>query len=108
MHVRVSAATLIGPIQSVVHRENANGFDAQCGSALCTRPVSLTFVMASTSKQYKAIGEDIWKGRTEKIVSRYTGCLPSVSGVRRLTPDIERRAVCAHVRRACGAAHSGL
>ncbi|EPT06049.1 hypothetical protein FOMPIDRAFT_1044520 [Fomitopsis schrenkii] len=23
--------------------------------------------MASTSKQYKAIGEDIWKGRTEKI-----------------------------------------
>ncbi|CCM02087.1 uncharacterized protein FIBRA_04164 [Fibroporia radiculosa] len=25
--------------------------------------------MASTSKQYKAIGEDIWKGRTEKINS---------------------------------------
>jgi hypothetical protein len=24
--------------------------------------------MATTSKQYKAIGEDIWKGRTEKIV----------------------------------------
>ena len=25
--------------------------------------------MATTSKQYKAIGEDLWKGRTEKIVS---------------------------------------
>ena len=25
--------------------------------------------MATTSKQYKAIGEDIWKGRTEKTVS---------------------------------------
>lgn len=24
--------------------------------------------MATTSKQYKAIGEDLWKGRTEKIV----------------------------------------
>ena len=24
--------------------------------------------MATTSKQYKAIGEDIWKGRTEKVV----------------------------------------
>lgn len=24
--------------------------------------------MATTSKQYKAIGEDIWKGRTEKTV----------------------------------------
>ena len=25
--------------------------------------------MATASKQYKAIGEDLWKGRTEKIVS---------------------------------------
>lgn len=25
-------------------------------------------LMATTSKQYKAIGEDIWKGRTEKVV----------------------------------------
>ncbi len=25
--------------------------------------------MATSSKQYKAIGEDLWKGRTEKIVS---------------------------------------
>ena len=24
--------------------------------------------MATSSKQYKSIGEDIWKGRTEKIV----------------------------------------
>ena len=24
--------------------------------------------MATSSKQYKAIGEDLWKGRTEKIV----------------------------------------
>jgi hypothetical protein len=27
--------------------------------------------MATSSKQYKAIGEDLWKGRTEKIV-RYS------------------------------------
>lgn len=26
--------------------------------------------MATTSKQYKAIGEDLWKGRTEKVVSQ--------------------------------------
>ena len=25
--------------------------------------------MATPSKQYKAIGEDLWKGRTEKVVS---------------------------------------
>lgn len=25
--------------------------------------------MATTSKQYKNIGEDLWKGRAEKIVS---------------------------------------
>ena len=24
----------------------------------------------ATSKQYKAIGEDLWKGRTEKVVSQ--------------------------------------
>jgi len=24
--------------------------------------------MATSSKQYKSIGEDLWKGRTEKIV----------------------------------------
>jgi hypothetical protein len=24
--------------------------------------------MATSSKQYKAIGEDLWKGRTDKIV----------------------------------------
>lgn len=24
--------------------------------------------MATSNKQYKAIGEDLWKGRTEKIV----------------------------------------
>lgn len=27
-------------------------------------------VMATTSKQYKGIGEDLWKGRAEKVVSR--------------------------------------
>lgn len=29
--------------------------------------------MATTSKQYKAIGEDLWKGRPEKIVGRSSG-----------------------------------
>lgn len=33
--------------------------------------------MATTSKQYKAIGEDLWKGRTEKIV-RFGLYVPSL------------------------------
>ena len=39
--------------------------------------------MATTSKQYKAIGEDLWKGRDEKIVSS-----PSTST--RVDPDAPR------------------
>lgn len=31
--------------------------------------------MATTSKQYKAIGEDLWKGRAEKIVSQIDSCI---------------------------------
>ena len=33
--------------------------------------------MATSSKQYKAIGEDLWKGRTEKIV-RFPSLFPHV------------------------------
>jgi len=34
-----------------------------------TRDISIRdLTMATSSKQYKAIGEDLWKGRTEKIV----------------------------------------
>jgi hypothetical protein len=32
--------------------------------------------MATSSKQYKAIGEDLWKGRTEKIVRLSTSFAP--------------------------------
>lgn len=32
--------------------------------------------MATTSKQHKAIGEDIWKGRTEKIVRLFRRSFP--------------------------------
>lgn len=38
--------------------------------------------MATASKQYKAIGEDLWKGRTEKIV-----CLIRLD-IRELDPDL--------------------
>lgn len=40
-----------------------------------TERTILAAVMATSSKQYKAIGEDLWKGRTEKIV-RYAS--PSI------------------------------
>jgi UTP:GlnB (protein PII) uridylyltransferase len=61
--------------------------------------------MATSSKQYKAIGEDLWKGRTEKIVR----CLFS-SAVLILTRRTlkERGAVRDDVRRARRAAHTGL
>jgi UTP:GlnB (protein PII) uridylyltransferase len=58
--------------------------------------------MATSSKQYKAIGEDLWKGRTEKIV-RYLFS----SAVLILTLK-ERGAVRDDVRRARRAAHTGL
>jgi len=60
--------------------------------------------MATTSKQYKAIGEDLWKGRTEKIAS------PSLTSfyLYLLTvPDdrIECRTVCLDIRCPGRAAH---
>ena len=65
-------------------------------------------IMATTSKQYKAIGEDIWKGRAEKIVRRAV----LLCGVRNMRFDltlvVERRAVCLHVRRTGRAAHPRL
>lgn len=33
--------------------------------------------MATTSKQYKAIGEDLWKNKTEKIVRQFPAWSPS-------------------------------
>lgn len=33
-----------------------------------THPTHTSPTMATTSKQHKAIGEDLWKGRTEKTV----------------------------------------
>jgi hypothetical protein len=38
--------------------------------------VLLSSTMATTSKQYKAIGEDLWKSRTDKIV-RFGLCVAS-------------------------------
>ena len=35
--------------------------------------------MATTSKQYKAIGEDLWKNKTEKIVRPFSLCLTASS-----------------------------
>ncbi len=35
--------------------------------------------MATSSKQYKAIGEDLWKGRTEKIVRSLSPHVDNVS-----------------------------
>ena len=68
--------------------------------------------MATTSKQYKAIGDDIWKGRTEKVVRirlglwvRAARCMADRQVFR---GRVERRAVCAHIRRTRGTADSGL
>ena len=33
--------------------------------------------MATTSKQYKAIGDDLWKNKTEKIVRQFSAWSPS-------------------------------
>lgn len=35
--------------------------------------------MATTSKQYKAVGEDLWKNKTEKIVRQLSLCLIATS-----------------------------
>lgn len=62
--------------------------------------------MATTSKQFKSIGEDIWKGRTEKIV-----CTPLDSLVvptNDLMSRAEFRAVRTHLRRSRSAADTGL
>lgn len=47
--------------------------------------------MATSSKQYKAIGEDLWKGRTEKIVRcHHIVLLPVTADNLSLThPDID-------------------
>jgi hypothetical protein len=50
-------------------------FRAQFGNQ--SIEVLYSSTMATTSKQYKAIGEDLWKGRTEKIV-RFELCIPSL------------------------------
>jgi hypothetical protein len=35
-------------------------------------PQRRTPTMATTSKQYKAISEDLWKNKTEKVVRRFS------------------------------------
>ena len=61
--------------------------------------------MATSSKQYKAIGEDLWKGRTEKIVHLFF--FPAVPMLTQRS-STERGAVCDDLRRARRAANTRL
>ena len=61
--------------------------------------------MATSSKQYKAIGEDLWKGRTEKIVRLL---FPLVVHTLTRRPLKERGAVRDDIRRARRTADTGL
>ena len=46
---------------------------------LCFHFSSSSPTMATTSKQYKAVGEDLWKNKTEKIVRQLSLCLIATS-----------------------------
>lgn len=63
--------------------------------------------MATSLKQHKAIGEDLWKGRTDKIVRRSSSSSSSTM-VHTHRSRSECRAVRVHIWRARRAAHPGL
>jgi hypothetical protein len=64
--------------------------------------VCVTSSMATISKQYKNIGEDLWKGRSEKIVGGFEHYVHI-----KLT-CAECRTIRTHIRRSCRATHPRL